>query len=104
MAHCKCRGSHVLACIILASAPAAVRAQEQEIVGSWTVEYRTRTLAVTAVEEALPEGNARLVTVKLKNTSGRPITAIAIDVEDARSSFDIALAWDPPGASRHNRL
>lgn len=83
-----CHGSYVVAWMILASATAAVRGQE--IVGSWTVEYRTQAVKVEAVEESLPEGNARLVTVKLMNISGRPITAIALDVEDGRGRLDMA--------------
>ncbi len=83
MARCSLCTWHVVACLILASAP-ALRAQE--MIGSWTVEYQTRALRVEAVDEGLPEGNRRLVTVKLTNLSGRPVTAIALDVENAKST------------------
>ena len=58
----------------------------------------TTTRAVTVesvVESPVPpsmqlgrnaEGNERLITIKFRNTSGRPITAIAIDVEDLKGA------------------
>ncbi len=93
MTYSRSRLGRVLACIMVASVPVAVRAQQ--VVGSWTVEYRTRALKVEAVDESMWEGNARLVRVKLKNNSTRPITAIAIDVEGTTSTQDFAWRGTP---------
>ena len=100
MAHRRYRSASLLACTILVGAP-LLSARAQEVVDSWVVDYTTRAVTVESVVESV-EGYGPVITVKLKNTSGRPITAIAVEAANSTGSTDYSSTGKPlqPGNTK----